>query len=197
MPVAAELRCLPAAPGCRARERCWPAPAGTAPFEAMVSDERLAWDRRSDETARAYDAFRRFRDAGPLRNLRQVADATATSIRSVARWSEDHRWFERAVAWDDEVHATSDKARLEAIRTMHDNHQRAGRAVMGKALAALNKLDPEDIPAYAAARLLELGARLERDTLLTSVEELQGAASTVSVPEDPWEAIARELTGSG
>jgi len=149
------------------------------------------------ETARAYDAFRRFRELGAMRNLQTIADAIGSPLGTVEKWSERWRWFERAIAWDDEIHQLDDRRRLEAIRTMHENHQRAGRAAMAKALAALNNLDPTEIPAYAAARLLELGARLERETLTTSVEALQGISSTAPAPEDPWEAIARELTGSG
>lgn len=163
----------------------------------MTDDERLPWDRRPAEAARAYDAFRRFREAGPLRSMRETADAIGVSLRTVHRWAEANLWWERAVAWDDEVHRLDDRRRLEALRTMHDTHQRAGRAVMQKALAALQATDPTEIPAYAAARLLELGARLERETLVVSVEDLQGATSSAPATEDPWEAIARELTGAG
>jgi hypothetical protein len=159
-----------------------------------VVTERAAWDRWPKEPPRAYDAFRRFRDAGPLRNLAAVGGDS--NPRTVERWSAKWRWRERAVAWDDETHMVADRTRLEAIRTMHELHQRAGRAVMSKALAALNGTKVEDIPAYAAARLLELGARLERDTLITSVEDLQGVSSAAAAAEDPWDAIARELTGS-
>lgn len=157
-----------------------------------MSDERHPWDRREGETPRAYDGFRRYRDAGPLRSLAVVDDIP---LATVQRWSSQWDWSARAVAWDDELHQLADRERLEAIRKMHDTHAQAGRVVMAKALSALAQLDIEDIPAYAAARLLELGARLERDTLLTSVEELQGKGT----PEDgvdPWEAIARELTGA-
>jgi hypothetical protein len=161
----------------------------------VSTDERQAWDRRHDETARAYDAFRRFRELGAARNLGAIAKSAGVALRTVQRWSEDHLWFERAVAWDDEVHMLDDRRRLDALRTMHDTHQKAGRALQHKALAALAALDPDQIPAYAAARLMELGARLERETLTVSVEELQGAAKSGDAVSDPWEAIARELTG--
>jgi hypothetical protein len=115
-------------------------------------------------------------------------------LRSVQRWSSQWDWLARATAWDDETHLLDDRRRLEAIRTMHDTHQRAARAAIGKALAALAATAPEDIPASAAARLLELGTALERETLTVSVEALQGVARAEHEP-DPWEAIARELQG--
>lgn len=160
--------------------------------------ERNPWDRRDGETGRAYAAFRLFRDAGPLRTLAAVVGFRR---RTVEDWSSTWDWHARATAWDDARHMLTDAARLEAIRTMHDTHQRAGRVAMSKALAALQAARPEEIPPYAAARLLELGARLERDTLLSSVEELQGVLPEhlpgMSPPaDDPWERISRELTGS-
>ena len=159
----------------------------------MVTTERRPWDRRDGETARAYSAFRSFREAGPLRSLTATAAELGIAERTAKRWSGRWDWFERAVAWDDEIHQLEDARRLEALRTMHDQHQRAARAATAKALAALQALDAADIPAAAAARLLDLGTRLERETLTVSVEQLQGNARAVG--PDPWDAIARELTG--
>lgn len=157
--------------------------------------ERAPWDRRPGEPSRAYAAFRTYRDAGPLRLLVRVPHDVDVHERTVFRWSARWDWQARAVAWDDEVHRAEDARRLEALRTMHDQHQRAGRAAMTKALAALAALEPADIGAAAAARLLEIGTRLERDILTTSVEQLQGGAPAVA-GEDPWDAIARELGAS-
>jgi hypothetical protein len=58
----------------------------------------------------------------------------------------------------------------------------------------LQALPGEAIPAGVAARLLELGTRLDRDTLTVSVEELQRQPSRAPVEDDPWDVIARELT---
>lgn len=153
------------------------------------------WERLAGETSLAYSAFRQYRDLGPTRTVDQLHGVARTSAE---RWSSRWDWPARATAWDDEVHRLEDRQRLEAIRSMHETHQRAGRAAMAKAIAALQALQPTDIPAGAAARLLELGARLERQTLLVSVDELQGRSPSVDeVGVDPWEAIARELQGTG
>lgn len=162
----------------------------------MVKDSagepREPWDRRAGESARAYQTFRRFRDLGPLRDLRQLVDDDLT-LKSLRLWQTKFDWLDRSRAWDDRVHRLDDERRLEAIRGMHDRHARAGRLAMAQALAALNDVAASDIPPYAAARLLELGARLERDTLIVSVEELQGL--TPPAEEDPWDQVARELQG--
>lgn len=154
--------------------------------------ERRAWDRLPGETSKAHAAFRVYRDAGPLRTLASV-DGSA-NVRTAERWSQQHRWGERAVAWDDECHALDDQRRLDSLRTMHDTHQRAARLAMSKAVAALQSIDPDELPAYVAVRLLELGSRLERETLVVSVAELQGISNVEPVVDDPWEQIARALT---
>jgi hypothetical protein len=150
--------------------------------------DRHAWDRLDGESSKAYAAFRVYRDQGPNRSLEGM---TSTAPRWSSRWD----WVMRAALWDDEIAMADDRRRLESIRTMHDNHQRAARIAIAKALAALQAALPEEIPAAAAARLLDLGTRLERETLIVSVEELQGLARG-NVRDDPWEAIARELQRS-
>lgn len=159
---------------------------------AQEDEAREPWDRRPHESPRGYQTFRRFRDLGPLRQLDPLIDEDAgIRLETLRRWHKRFDWLDRARAWDDKVHRLDDERRLEDIRQMHDRHQRAGRLAMARALAALQNTQPEDIPPYAAARLLELGARLERDTLTVSVEELQGLAKPAS--EDPWDQVARDL----
>ena len=156
----------------------------------MAPEERHAWDRQQGESTKGYAAFRLFRDMGPMRKLADV-DVVGTTSRTVRQWSYDHDWWARAAAWDDLVHMEEDRQRLEDLREMHDTHQRAGRMALTLAMEAMAKIQPEDITPTAAAKLLDLGARLERDILTVSVEDLQGIGKSA---DDPFEAIARELT---
>lgn len=151
--------------------------------------ERRAWDRLERESPKAYEAFRAYRDQGTARTLVGLPGHHR-------QWSVKWNWSARATAWDDELHMLDDRRRLEAIRTMHDQHTRAARAALAKGLAALQALSSEEIGAAGAARLIEVGTRLERQMLTTSVEELQGLGRSGAV-EDPWEVIARELAGTG
>lgn len=163
----------------------------------MTTVERRPWERLDNETSRAYAAFRHYRDLGLQRRVDAVP--VTCTLRTVERWYSHYDWPARVRAWDDEIHRLDDAERLEAIRTMHANHQRAGRAALRKGLQALEQLDPTEIGAGQVARLLELGARLERQILLTSVEDLQGLpdeAMLVINGNDAWERIARELTGT-
>lgn len=159
-----------------------------------MSDNESAWDRQAGEPTRAHAAFRIYRDLAPhQRTIAEVAQQVGLSERRAREWAAQWQWRERAEAWDDACHRIEDQERLEAIRSMHAIHRRAGRAATVKAMQALANIDAERLPIGAVARLLELGAKLERSTLVVSVEELQGIDSVEDEAEDPWERIAREL----
>jgi hypothetical protein len=150
------------------------------------------------EPTREHGIFRLYRDTpAPRRDLAKLADQVDLSYRRVRELADKWAWRERAEAWDDTCHRVEDQERLEAIRSMHEIHRKAGRAAVMKAAQALSSMDADAMPATAVARLLELGAKLERSTLLTSVEELQGLDVEPDEAEDPWDRIARELDPSG
>jgi hypothetical protein len=149
------------------------------------------WERRAGETQRAYTAFRVYRD-DPPRTIESVAVRTGASQRTVEGWSSRFSWRDRADAWDDERHRVEDRQRMEDIKTMYDTHRRVGRVAVMKALKALQDLPADRIPAGAAARLLELGTRIERQTLGTSPEDFYGVSDEPDV-EDAFAKLAREL----
>ena len=157
--------------------------------------DQPSWERQHKEPTRAYGAFRLYRDTPPAqRSIEAIAGQIDLSVRRTHEWAVMWRWKERATEWDDACHRIEDQERLEAIRSMHAMHRRAGRAAIVKAVQALNLVEPQHMPIGAIARLLALGAKLERDTLIVSVEELQGIeAEDDEESEDPWERIAAEL----
>jgi len=158
----------------------------------MADLELDPWARQPGEPARAYEAFRAFRDLGPARALADVAEFSTGTVR---RWSRMHHWITRAAAWDAEAYRVEDARRLERIRTMDENHVRAARAMLQRGLRALENLG--DLTPHQAARFVDLGTRLERATLLG---EHLGPAPLAAVPDDedlsPLERIARELAGT-
>jgi hypothetical protein len=151
------------------------------------------WDRQPNEPSRAYAAFRLFRDMPATQ--RKPSAVPDISLRSAERWCANWNWRARADAWDDACAQVDDQERLEAIRQMHGVHRKAGRLAVLKAVQALNMLSAEDMlhSPSIIARMLELGAKLERSTLIVSVEELQGLEVEDEESDDPWERIAREL----
>lgn len=155
--------------------------------------EAQPWDRQRDEPTNQYAAFRIYRDLPPYqRTLGAVSQQIDVNESTTRRWAEQWSWRLRVEEWDDACHRIEDGERLEAIRSMHSAHRRAGRAIFSKAIQAMTLLRPEEMPPSVIARLLDLGAKLERSTLVVSVEELQGVEEYVDT-EDPWERIAAEL----
>src|SRR5215831_977334 len=151
-------------------------------------DEVQPWDRMDDEPSKDYALFRAYRDLPVLqRRLAKVAadnDISESQVRVLAkRWG----WQDRVEAWDEVIHHAEDRERLEAIRQMHQVHRQAGRAALTKALQGLQQLNPNELTAGTIARLLELGAKLERSTLIVSVEELQGVEIEDEETESAWD----------
>lgn len=157
-------------------------------------EDRPVWERQPGEPAKIHGAFRLYRDAPPSqRDIAKVAEHVGISARRAREWAVQWEWRQRADAWDDACHRVEDSERLDAIRAMHAIHRQAGRVALVKAMDALAGIEPDAMSVTAAARLLELGAKLERSTLIVSVEELQGLDYEEPETDDPWDRIAREL----
>jgi hypothetical protein len=157
-----------------------------------VTDRELdPWERMPKEPARAYEAFRVWRDAGPTRKVSVVA--ALASERQIRRWRGTYRWEHRARAWDVEVHRIADQDRLAAIRSMDEAHRNTARFLLSLGITSLQ--NAESLTPHQAARLVDLAARLERSALLG--EHLDSPASLQPVDPDeglsPLERIAREL----
>lgn len=149
------------------------------------------------EGSKEYGAFRIFRDMPVVqRSVSKCADEASISKRHGYDLAKEWCWQDRCDAWDAACHHIEDQERLEAIRQMHKVHRSAGRLAVGKAMQALQQLPTDMMNAGQIARLLALGAKLERDTLTVSVEDLQGIED-YDETDDPWAAISRELTGDG
>lgn len=154
----------------------------------MSEHEPDPWEQLDAETSRAYAAFRQYRDLGPTRSARQVGTHGA-----IARWAREHRWADRARAWDVETHRLEDARRLDAIRQMDSDHQQIARAMIAAGLRSLQ--DNPELTPHQAARLLDLGTRLQRSAL--TGEHLPAPAPLVDVEDmSPLERIARELAGT-
>lgn len=149
------------------------------------------WERRPNELPAAYEAFRAFRDLAPSRRrLVAVLDLVEGSTeRTLQTWAKRYDWWERAAAWDDVRYQTEDKERLDNIRDMVTSHREAARRAVVKAIASLEVLP--NLPAGTAVRLLEFGTKLERQTLVTTVAELQGDDDDDD--DDGFDRIARMM----
>lgn len=76
--------------------------------ERQLETDREPWEKQPFESWKAFEAFREYRDAGPSRSLREVAQKTVErspkrkqeSVETqLSRWSSLNRWAERIEAW--------------------------------------------------------------------------------------------------
>lgn len=155
------------------------------------------WARIEGESMRAYEAFRAFRELPAKdRTAERAAEEVGAPVSTARKWLTKYRWHERADAWSDRTHAIEDEARLTKLRQMHEDHLRYGKVAQMKAIQALSALRPDQIPAGAAIRLLDLGVRIERNTLTVTPEDLLGQKAP-EAQEDPFDEIGRILAETG
>ena len=63
----------------------------------------MDWEKRSDETTKAWMWFTRYLELGSARSLaklQQTYDKTPSYLRQLAHWSKKNNWVERANAYD-------------------------------------------------------------------------------------------------
>lgn len=106
------------------------------------------WDRKPEESAKAYAAFTVYRDLGPSRTLRAAAKALQRGRSLLDHWSARYGWVVRAEAYDAQQRAIAQAAYEQGLRdeaarwARRQNEQRdeewgMARALMGKAGAML------------------------------------------------------------
>jgi hypothetical protein len=139
--------------------------------DAVAIEPREAWDKKSDESQKAYHAFSLFRDA-EKRSLKGVATSLKCSVQNVFWWSTRHNWKLRCDAYDLWL---DQQQRQEFARNrvrMRDRHLAVAQAMLGVAAHALKEwqsriasgaalnLAPEQV-----AMLVKCSAELEGRTL--------------------------------
>ena len=100
------------------------------------------WEKRKNETSRAYGAFACYLELGSKRTLRECAEAGGYSQTGVRKWSARHDWDTRATAYDVAMLQRSiegrEQVRERARQVMMDDAEEAARmvgAIMRRELA--------------------------------------------------------------
>ena len=170
-----------------------PAPWALAPTPAPVAAGTQAepthpWLRHPDETAKAYAAFRYYRDLSEARSIRQVTQKFTISDTLAKRWSTVHAWVIRVRAWDEHQDRIAVAVSTDAIQAMRLEHADYGRSDLAAAHAILDaRMQPwrdrgcvGDPPftVIEACRLIQIGSALERTArgLAEGPGELPGEA---------------------
>lgn len=135
------------------------------------------WERQTNETSRAYEAFAIYRDMGADRSLAKVGRELGKSKAQMEKWSKKYSWVARAEAWDLEEDRLIRVALTKDIGAMRKRHADVARAMLMKAARALSKIPDDEIKASDISRMVDVATKLERISkgdVGEVVEERQG-----------------------
>ncbi|MGZ4904694.1 MAG: hypothetical protein ACXV5I_07765 [Halobacteriota archaeon] len=103
------------------------------------------WERLPDESAKACDAFRRYRDMGPERSIAKLARAMGCSTGLLKRWSSPYRWVARAMRYDDYLDKRLREARERVVLETAAKHAELARTAQERALLRLSAIDVDSL----------------------------------------------------
>jgi|CZKR01.1.fsa_nt_gi hypothetical protein len=160
-------------------------------------ESRELWDKRPDETAKAFGAFVLYRDA-ERRSFKIVGDQLNCSPQNIYQWSSRFDWRGRCDAFDIEQDRIQ-RAELSRGRVrMRERHLQVAKAMLGVAAYGLKEwqgrveqklplhLEPEQI-----AMLVKTAVELENRTVGSETDAGRFTQIIVNLgdaPDDPDEA---------
>jgi hypothetical protein len=128
----------------------------------------MIWDKREDESARAYEWFCRYRDMGPGRShdkLHQKYSEGASKKSLTLRWSSRYAWVERAEAYDAYLDAIKRETNEDRVRKTAEEHIDVADKIMELALSKLALLEGTEVKPNEVKGLIELSVKMKRDAL--------------------------------
>ncbi len=148
------------------------------------------WDKQPGESQKAYAWFCRYRDYGVDRSIAKVLQKYIGKASSAvqSRWSAKFDWVKRAEAYDEHLEKERRKEYEAHNLEMGKRHIQQARALQEKAMIRLQQLDPAEMTPTELLRFLDLGMKIEKDSLPTS-EDL------ASVKVDRDVIISHRLSG--
>lgn len=120
------------------------------------------WERQKGESEKAYEAFLVYRDMGPERSTRAVAQKLGKSVSLIQRWSRDKDWQERVRAYENDLDRAARKKALADRKAMTDRHISIAMQLQKKALEALAGLSAEDMTPKDIKEYIKMATDLER-----------------------------------
>jgi hypothetical protein len=164
--------------------------APAAPADDEPATAPAPWDRLPGETVKAFIAFCAYRDLGPTRTIpKAIAVIYGMPLSERPRrgksarfelWSRRNSWVARAGAFD---LAEQKQAEIRLAAARIDARTRrlaASRAMFGKAVKRLNKIDGERLSVEGMLRLLESAMKNERLDLGEATERTEGGAAVTT-----------------
>ncbi|MGZ7180455.1 MAG: hypothetical protein ACXVIB_06620 [Halobacteriota archaeon] len=127
----------------------------------MPTADSDPWLRLPEESARAYEAFRRYREMGPKRSIAKVARALGCSKRPLESWSSAHRWVVRAACYDNHLDLKQQKRYEHTMLEAAAERAKQARAVEQRAIERLAKVDFNQLSISELLRIIDVATELE------------------------------------
>lgn len=177
------------------------------PSQSVAAVEpRELWDKKPDESRRAFDAFCRYRDA-EKRSFKAIADSLNCSTQNVWQWSTRHNWKLRCDAYDceqDRVQRAEFARNKVRVRERHMQVARAMLHVAGHALREWADQIEQRLPLRLApeqiAMLVKAATELENRTMGTEAENkytqiIVNLGDAEPIPDAPSAALSANTVG--
>lgn len=146
------------------------------PQDVAMVEHRELWDKRPDESQKAFDAFVRYRDA-EKRSFKNVADQLNCSPQNIFQWSSRFNWRGRCDAYDVEQDRLQREELARGRIRMRDRHLRLAVALQGLAAHAVREWQlrieqglPLNLAPEQIALLTKCATELEHRTMGTEAE---------------------------
>jgi len=152
------------------------------------------WQRLPRESAKAFAAFRAYRDT-PAKDRSVVKCCTAyygnaslAKVRQWKTWSAGFQWVERAPAWDGEQDRVAREAQLKAVSDMRERHAKQAMMLQQKAIKRLGEMEPDELSPQLLLQYLIEAVKIERlsrgepDSITQTTGTTRSTQTVVNVP---------------
>ena len=157
--------------------------------DVVPAEDRLPWEKRPDESVKAFHAFAVARDLGPTRSLAKAAQVlieegtrkgTIAGVRAdLGEWSVKYDWqarFEAFELWRDRREREASEDEVDRMRRRHAQTgalinglvlervvgREPGVLPNGKTVEGISRLNPAELDAGDVARLAQVAVQIER-----------------------------------
>src|SRR5688572_30471065 len=109
-----------------------------------MTDQSRPWDKRPDETDKAYKAFTDYIDLGPDRSLDKVRQKLGKSsgyTRQLEKWSSAYEWGTRSSAYDAHQRAEVEQVQSDLRKNLLEEELKDGKLLLDKWRELLNEAE--------------------------------------------------------
>ena len=128
------------------------------------------WERMEGEGAKAFEAFRIYRDMGPERTITAVGKQLSKSRNLIDRWKDRWNWVERVRAYDNDLERAAHQEAVKSVREMQKRHIGMAAQIQHKAMLALQSIDPRMMKPNEQIAFIREATKLEREARNSIVE---------------------------